>query len=167
MSVAPPPPASEASQTLQTPASQGELELVKDFIARHWDEDLYDVVVNYDSNPSQATAWKGKDVGAESAGVLFTKSFEVVIAGVIRLKGTINTDNFEVDASLAIYIPIWGWQTLVHFKGNLKQGIIVNVGVGPAKGSLRLYLQDGWVWAQVDISFLSHHIKGYYKLFKV
>ncbi|KAM3498567.1 hypothetical protein MY11210_009665 [Beauveria gryllotalpidicola] len=66
--------------------------------------------------------------------------------GPITLRGYVDTTTFEAGLHLTV-IGI----DLANIKGNLKDGIILNINLVLAKGSLKFYLKGKQMWVRVDI----------------
>ena len=73
----------------------------------------------------------------------------------------------EADITAFVDIPHIGELKIGEFKGNLKTGIEINVGIRIVSGTFRLYLDGGYVWLQYNVVCLSKVEKGAYELFEL
>jgi hypothetical protein len=74
-----------------------------------------------------------------------TFPFDIVLFGVLELKGTIDITTLAFHLEVYLIIPIWGRVSIGEIDGSLKDGITLEIGVkGIATGSLHFYLKNKW-----------------------
>ncbi|KAK0494774.1 hypothetical protein EDD18DRAFT_283393 [Armillaria luteobubalina] len=72
-------------------------------------------------------------------------SFDIVLFGLLRLRGYIDTTSLAFQLEALLHIPILGDISLGEISGSLKDGVTLAIGIsGIATGSLRFYLQNTW-----------------------
>ncbi|KYK54456.1 hypothetical protein DCS_06414 [Drechmeria coniospora] len=70
--------------------------------------------------------------------------------GPVKLTGYIDTDTYEI----GLIISVLGIN-LGNIYGNIKEGVVVKVNLGLAKGQLKFYLKNGnELWVHIDIKVL-------------
>ncbi|KAG8703113.1 hypothetical protein FRC09_004345 [Ceratobasidium sp. 395] len=73
--------------------------------------------------------------------------------GLVTLKACFNTALLTVTALLGVTIPFLGFIQLASLSGDLKKGVEASIDVFVAKGTARLYLQDGnEVWLELSLT---------------
>lgn len=82
-------------------------------------------------------------------------TFDIHFAGILELKGTIDTDTLNVDVALYATLPVLGNLKLAEASGNLNDGVTLTFNAAVASGTVKLYLKNGnEVWLQFNVSTL-------------